>query len=151
MILSLATDYDVFITTRIREYRSLGYSDTAAVIKGYYRTGGVITTAGMIMVISFGCLMLSSQMLLVECGFLLAFSVVLDTFIVRSLLVPAIMVAMGRLSWFPATMPPGTLGVDAVDVDVGIGGGASVSRDPGMDVEHVALGGVAPVAEKQAR
>lgn len=118
LITALGCDYEVFLTTRIREFRSLGYTDDAAVIRGFYRSGGVITTAGIIMVIAFGSLVLSSQMLLVECGFLLAWSVVLDTFVVRSLLSPALMVCCGEANWWPSRMPPGTRGVDDVDTDV---------------------------------
>ena len=72
----------------------------------FYRTGGVITTAGVIMVLAFGSLLLSTQMLLVQAGFFLSFSVLLDTFVVRSLLVPAIMVLLGPYHWWPARMPP---------------------------------------------
>ena len=67
----------------------------------YFKTGGVITTAGVIMVLAFGTLMLSSQLLLVQCGFLLSFSVLLDTFVVRSLLVPAIMFVLGERVYVP--------------------------------------------------
>lgn len=136
LIMSLGADYDIFVTTRIREYRSMGYSDEAAIVKGYYRTGGVITTAGCIMVISFGSLMLSSQMLLVECGFLLAWSVVLDTFVVRSLIVPGLMLLIGRANWWPTKMPPGTKDVSNVDDVTGRG------YDPAAAAEHVALAGV---------
>uniref|UniRef100_A0A7S1CL24 Membrane transport protein MMPL domain-containing protein n=1 Tax=Bicosoecida sp. CB-2014 TaxID=1486930 RepID=A0A7S1CL24_9STRA len=140
LILSLGCDYDIFITTRIREFRAMGFDDRAAVVKGYYRTGGVITTAGVIMIISFGSLMLSSQMLLVECGFLLAWSVALDTFVVRSLLVPGLMVLLGRANWWPTRMPPGTKDEGCVDEALGRAGAGA--RDAGAADEHVALAGV---------
>ena len=112
LITALGCDYEVFLTTRIREFRAMGFTDNAAIVCGYYRAGGVITTAGLIMVVAFGSLVLSSQMLLVECGFLLAWSVVLDTFVVRSLVSPALMVLCGEANWWPSQMPPGTREVD---------------------------------------
>lgn len=102
LVSALCCDYGVFLGTRIREYRLRGFTMEAAVIKGYYKTGPVISVAGIIMLLAFGTLMLSSQLLLVECGFVLAFSVAIDTFLVRSLLVPAILFVIGDANWYAA-------------------------------------------------
>lgn len=106
LVIGLCVDYDVFLTSRVMEYRSKGLSDVDAVVAGFSQTAGVITSAGVIMVIAFGSMMLSSQMLLVECGFFLSWSILLDTFVVRAVLCPALMAIFGRWHWWPRKMPP---------------------------------------------
>ena len=69
------------------------------------------------MVIAFGCLMLSSQQLLSECGFFIAFSILFDTFVVRTIIVPCVMVVLGPRNWWPRKMPPITV---TVNVDNGL-------------------------------
>jgi uncharacterized membrane protein YdfJ with MMPL/SSD domain len=65
------------------------------------------------MVIAFGCLMMSTQQLLVECGFFIAFSVFLDTFLVRCVVVPGIMLALEERNWWPRKGLPPTRPSDA--------------------------------------
>ena len=72
-------DYDMFLITRIYEYRWRGLSTKAAVVRGLARTGSVITTAGIIMMIAFSALMLSNQLILNEFGFALVFASFFDT------------------------------------------------------------------------
>lgn len=105
LVIGLCVDYDVFLTSRVIEYRSKGMTDIDAVVHGFAQTAGVITSAGVIMVIAFGSMMLSSQMLLVQAGFFLSFSIFLDTFIVRTVLCPALMAIFGRYHWWPRKMP----------------------------------------------
>lgn len=106
LVVGLCTDYDVFLSSRVMEYRSKGMSDMDAMVAGFSQTASVITSAGVIMVIAFGSMMLSSQMLLVQCGFFLSFSIFLDTFVVRTVLCPALMAIFGARNWWPRKMPP---------------------------------------------
>jgi len=115
ILVGLGLDYDIFLFSRVVEYRKLGYDDRAAITKGIYRTGGIITAAGIIMFISFSGLMISQEMALNQYGFMLAFAVLVDTFIVRTLLVPALMHLAGPVNWWPGYMPPATKNSDCQD------------------------------------
>jgi len=108
ILVGLGLDYDIFLLSRIIEYRKLGYDDRSSIVKGIYRTGGIITAAGTIMCIAFAGLLLSEEMVLNQYGFMLAFAVLCDTFIVRTLLVPAIMNLLGPINWWPGKMPEPT-------------------------------------------
>jgi len=108
ILVGLGLDYDIFLFSRVVEYRKLGYNDRAAIVKGLYRTGGIITAAGVIMFIAFAGLMLSEEMVLNQYGFMLSFAVLADTFVVRTLVVPAIMSLAGPINWWPGAMPPAT-------------------------------------------
>jgi RND superfamily putative drug exporter len=101
----LAIDYDLFLFSRVVEYRKSGYSDRTAIVLAVGQTGGIISAAGLVMALAFGGLMLSSTMTLVEFGFLLAFAVMVDTFVIRTLLVPAILFLAGPVNWYPQVMP----------------------------------------------
>lgn len=101
----LGLDYDVFIISRIHEYRLRGFSDVRSIQLGLEKTGSIITAAGMIMAIAFSGLFLSSEMTVNQVAFYLVFAVVLDTFIVRTLLVPAFMTLIGRWNWWPQRLP----------------------------------------------
>ncbi len=102
----LAAPHQIFLSLRVIEFREQGYNDADAVKLGFAHTAGTITTAGVIMAIAFGSLMLSSQMLLVEAGFYIAVSILFDTFIVRTIIVPCVMVVLGPVNWWPRVMPP---------------------------------------------
>eukprot|EP00298_Acanthocystis_sp_HF-20_P015375 c21121_g1_i1.p1 GENE.c21121_g1_i1~~c21121_g1_i1.p1 ORF type:complete len:819 (+),score=310.55 c21121_g1_i1:31-2487(+) len=102
-------DYDIFLLTRIVEFRSEGFTEEASIILGVYKTGGIITAAGCIMAIAFAGLLLSSMPLLNMCAFFIAFSVLFDTFVVRTILVPASMSLLGRFNFFPRKLPPSNL------------------------------------------
>jgi putative drug exporter of the RND superfamily len=108
LIVGLSLDYDIFLLTRIIETRQVGFTTRASVVKGVYWTGHIITGAGLIMCVSFGGLLLAQEDILVEFGFLLCVAVLYDTFIVRSLLVPAVLVVFfGEWNWWPGKMPDG--------------------------------------------
>jgi RND superfamily putative drug exporter len=98
--LGLGMDYDIFLTTRIREEVSNGKTDEQAIMTSVERTGGIITACGVIMAGAFGSMMLSSTSLLREFGFGLAFAILLDALIVRIYLVPAIMLMLQRWNWY---------------------------------------------------
>lgn len=108
ILVGLGLDYDVFLFSRVAEYRRLGYSDRAAILKGVYRTGGIITAAGIIMAIAFTGPTMSNQLVLNEFGFMLCVAVLVDTFVVRTLMVPAVMHLAGWVNWWPGRMPVAT-------------------------------------------
>jgi RND superfamily putative drug exporter len=98
--MGLGMDYDIFLTTRIREEVSRGKSDDKAIMTAVERTGGIITACGLIMGGAFGSMMLSSTALLQEFGFGLAFVILIDTILVRIYLVPAIMLLLQKWNWY---------------------------------------------------
>lgn len=102
---ALGLDYDIFLISRILEYRLQGLSHTHAVVKGVARTGGIISGAGVIMALSFSGLFFSAKLMHHQFACLLVVSVLLDTFVVRTVLVPALMLSAGDWSWWPRRMP----------------------------------------------
>jgi putative drug exporter of the RND superfamily len=98
--LGLGMDYDIFITTRIREEVAKGRSTNEAIVHAMDQTGGVITACGIIMAAAFGTLMLSQGALLQQFGFALAFAILLDAMVVRIYLVPAIVSLLGKWNWY---------------------------------------------------
>ena len=105
IVVGLAVDYDVFLLTRVLEYRKLGHSDREAVVLAQAKTGHVITTAGTIMAVSLGGLIFSSLPGMNQWSFVLAVSVVVDTVFVRSMLVPAVMGVLNSWNWWPLDLP----------------------------------------------
>eukprot|EP01060_Flectonema_neradi_P031227 TRINITY_DN4686_c0_g1_i2.p1 TRINITY_DN4686_c0_g1~~TRINITY_DN4686_c0_g1_i2.p1 ORF type:complete len:925 (+),score=138.25 TRINITY_DN4686_c0_g1_i2:37-2811(+) len=105
---ALGMDYDVFLLTRIYEYRIQHcYQTNAAIVKGLSKTGPIITGAGVIMTIAFAGLISSNVVGLNQLGLLLCFSVLCDTFVVRSLFVPATMFILKEYNWFWRRVPEG--------------------------------------------
>lgn len=115
ILIGLGLDYDIFLLSRISEYRNNGYSEKASVIKGLYRTGGIISMAGVIMAIAFGGMLFSSTMILNEFGFILTLAVLVDTFIIRTILVPAIMSLASRWNWWPRKLPEITKDLEDIE------------------------------------
>ena len=115
ILIGLGLDYDVFLLSRISEYRNNGYSERASVIKGLYRTGGIISMAGVIMAIAFGGMLFSTTMILNEFGFILTLAVLVDTFIIRTILVPAIMSLASKWNWWPRKLKEPTKGLEDIE------------------------------------
>jgi uncharacterized membrane protein YphA (DoxX/SURF4 family) len=101
VVLGLGLDYDIFLLGRVCEYHCQGYSDREAIANGVARTGPVITSAGIIMAIAFGGLILSDVPLLNQMALLLVLAVLIDTFFIRSLATPAVHAPLGRINWWP--------------------------------------------------
>lgn len=80
------------------------HGPTAGVQRGLAVTGGVITSAGVVLAATFGALAVIPLLFLAQVAFLVAFGVLLDTLIVRSLLVPALSMDLGRLLWWPSRL-----------------------------------------------
>ncbi|MFM8329292.1 MAG: MMPL family transporter [Actinomycetales bacterium] len=102
-LVALGIDYNIFLMTRVREEaRKIG--TRAGVIKGLTVTGGVITSAGVVLAATFGVLGILPLVFLAELGFAVAFGVLLDTIVVRSLLVPALVKVIGPKIWWPSKL-----------------------------------------------
>jgi uncharacterized membrane protein YdfJ with MMPL/SSD domain len=105
IIVGLALDYDVFLTSRILEFRNDGFEHKTSIAAGLHSTGGIITAAGGILALAFGSLMLSSSPLLYQWSFLLTTAVLLDTFVVRTVVVPVVTGLAGSYCWWPRVFP----------------------------------------------
>ena len=97
--LGLGMDYDILLTTRIREGKVRGMSNEVAIRDSLMRSGGIITLCGLIMGGTFLTLLLSGSVMLKEIGFALGFAILLDSLIVVPFVVPALMHLMGDWSW----------------------------------------------------
>jgi uncharacterized membrane protein YdfJ with MMPL/SSD domain len=104
--IALGLDYDIFLVTRIVEFRMQGYTDRASVFRGAAKAGGVISGAGLIMSLAFTGLCFSDKLLFQQFGVLLITSVLFDTFVVRTVLVPCLMLIAQEWNWWPRQMPP---------------------------------------------
>jgi RND superfamily putative drug exporter len=100
MLFGLSMDYEVFIVSRIREARLAGASNDDAIIEGLAHTGGVVTSAALIMVVALSGLVFGRVAGLQELGVGLALGVLVDATIVRGLLLPSVMALLGRWNWW---------------------------------------------------
>jgi predicted RND superfamily exporter protein len=106
LIVGLALDYDVFLVSRILEYRLEGYEHKSSIAAALHSTGGIITAAGIIMAVAFGSLLFSSSAVLCQWSFLITAAVLFDTFVVRTVVVPIVTsLAGGKWCWWPREMP----------------------------------------------
>lgn len=103
-IIALGNDYNIFMISDIWKNRSKGLSHKISISGGVASTGAVITSAGLILAGTFGVLASLPIQLLVQFGIVTAVGVLLDTFIVRPLLVPALINVFGRLSYWPGKL-----------------------------------------------
>jgi RND superfamily putative drug exporter len=99
IVFGLSTDYQVFLLTRIQEEWHAHHDNTWAVRDGMGRVSGVITGAALIMIAVFSSFVLGGQRFLQEIGIGLALAVALDAFLIRFILVPAIMYILGDRNW----------------------------------------------------
>jgi RND superfamily putative drug exporter len=102
-LVALGIDYNIFLMTRVRE-ESMKIGTRKGVIKGLTVTGGVITSAGIVLAATFAVLGVLPLVFLAQLGFAVAFGVLLDTIIVRSLLVPALVHDIGPKIWWPSKL-----------------------------------------------
>ncbi len=104
MLVALGMDYNIFLIGRVKEEVAARGTRPGTRL-ALARTGGIITSAGIIMAGTFASMMSASILGLLQIGFAVAFGVLLDTFVVRTTLVPAIVVLLGRWSWWPRRGP----------------------------------------------
>ena len=102
-LVALGVDYTIFLMSRVRE--EAGRIGTRAGVRvGLAVTGGVITSAGVVLAATFSALAVLPLLFLVQIAFIVAVGVLMDTFVVRSLLVPAICHDIGRTIWWPSQL-----------------------------------------------
>jgi RND superfamily putative drug exporter len=102
-LVALGIDYNIFLMTRVRE-ESIKLGTRDGVIKGVTVTGAVITSAGIVLAATFAVLGLLPLVPLAQLGFAVGFGVLLDTIIVRSILVPALVHEIGPRIWWPSKL-----------------------------------------------
>ncbi|MFJ6934374.1 MMPL family transporter [Streptomyces sp. NPDC101132] len=102
-LVALGVDYNIFLMSRVRE-ESLVHGTRQGVLRGLTTTGGVITSAGVVLAATFAALMVIPLAFLVQIAFIVAFGVLLDTLVVRSLLVPALVLDIGPRAWWPSAL-----------------------------------------------
>lgn len=102
-LVALGIDYNIFLMTRVRE-ESKQHGTREGILRGLSITGGVITSAGLVLAATFAALSVIPILFLVQLAFIVAFGVLLDTFVVRSLLVPALAYDIGKAIWWPSKL-----------------------------------------------
>lgn len=100
ILFGLSTDYEVFLLSRVRELFAHSHDNERSVAMGLERTAGIITAAGLIMIVVFGSFALGSTLVIKELGIGLAVAVLLDSTIIRVVMVPASMKLMGAANWW---------------------------------------------------
>lgn len=103
-LIALGADYNIYIMSRVREEtrkRGLAEGTRYAIT----RTGGVITSAGIILAGTFSVLTTFPLLSLFQLGFTVMLGILLDTFVVRAIMVPAIVMKLGELNWWPSKTP----------------------------------------------
>jgi RND superfamily putative drug exporter len=102
-LVALGIDYNIFLMARVRE-ETLTHGTRQGMLRGLAVTGAVITSAGIVLAGTFSALAVLPLVFLTEIGFIIAFGVLLDTFLVRSVLVPALAFDIGPRIWWPSRL-----------------------------------------------
>jgi RND superfamily putative drug exporter len=102
-LVALGIDYNIFLMTRVRE-EAVKHGTRRAALVGLSATGGVITSAGLVLAGTFAVLATLPLTAFAEIGFAVAFGVLLDTIIVRSVLVTALNLDVGERMWWPSAL-----------------------------------------------
>jgi putative drug exporter of the RND superfamily len=105
-LIALGVDYNIFLMSRARE-ESLAAGTREGILRALTVTGGVITSAGLVLAATFGALVVLPLLILTQVAFIVAFGVLLDTFVVRSLVVPAAVYLLGDRVWWPSRLHRG--------------------------------------------
>ena len=111
-LVALGIDYNIFLMSRLRE-ESILHGTRDGITRVLAITGGVITSAGVVLAATFAALSVIPILFLMQLAFVVAFGVLLDTFIVRSLLVPALADDIGRHIWWPSRLSSKRIDGDA--------------------------------------
>ena len=102
-LVALGIDYNIFLMARVRE-ETQRWGTRHGMVRGLAVTGAVITSAGIVLAGTFSVLAVLPLVFLTEIGFVIAFGVLLDTFLVRSVLVPALVLDIGPKVWWPSKL-----------------------------------------------
>lgn len=108
-LVALGVDYNIFLIARARE-ETIRFGSRQGILRALAVTGAVITSAGIVLAGTFSVLAVLPLTFLTELGFTVAFGVLLDTFLVRSVLVPAIALSVGDNFWWPSALAKGETG-----------------------------------------
>jgi RND superfamily putative drug exporter len=100
IVFGLSTDYGVFLLTRIKEARDRGLSNSDAIAAGIQRTGAIVSAAAVLLAVALGAFMTGKVVFLKELGLGAVAAVLIDAFVVRALLVPALMNLLGGATWW---------------------------------------------------
>lgn len=106
-LVALGIDYNIFLMARVRE-ETIKHGAREGMLRGLAVTGGVITSAGIVLAGTFSVLAVLPLVFLTQIGFTVAFGVLLDTFLVRSILVPALTLDIGPGIWWPSSIAKGS-------------------------------------------
>jgi RND superfamily putative drug exporter len=117
-LVALGIDYNIFLMTRVRE-EAQRLGTRPGILRGLTVTGGVITSAGFVLAATFAVLTTLPLTQFLQIGFAVAFGVLLDTLLVRTVLVPALCYDVGRRIWWPSRLPESVPGAGVLDVDAG--------------------------------
>ncbi|MEI7759122.1 MAG: efflux RND transporter permease subunit [bacterium] len=102
-LVALGVDYNIFLMSRVRE-ETLKLKTRPGILLGLSLTGGVITSAGIVLAATFASLIVIPILFLAQIAFIVAFGVILDTLIVRTFLVPALNYELGKFIWWPSKL-----------------------------------------------
>ncbi|MFF4840724.1 MMPL family transporter [Streptomyces collinus] len=102
-LVALGVDYNIFLMSRVRE-ETIRVGARQGILRGLVTTGGVITSAGVVLAATFAALIVIPLAFLAQIAFIVAFGVLLDTIVVRSLLVPALARDIGPAVWWPSRL-----------------------------------------------
>ena len=102
-LVALGVDYNIFLVARARE-EAIKHGTREGILRALAVTGGVITSAGIVLAGTFSVLAVLPLVFLTEIGFIVAFGVLLDTFLVRSVFVPALVLLTGPRVWWPSAL-----------------------------------------------
>jgi RND superfamily putative drug exporter len=119
VLVAVGADYNLLLITRIREESRLGIR--SGIIRAVRSTGGVITSAGIIFAASMFGLLFGSLSNMVQTGFIIGMGLLIDTFVVRTVTVPALAALIGRANWWPSKKTHVTQAAyttDATDTEV---------------------------------
>ena len=107
LVFALSTDYGVFLLGRIKEQRDAGMRDRTAVATGLGATGRVVSAAAILLAVAIGAFSTSEISFIQQIGITVVAGVLIDAFVVRSLLVPSLMGLLGAWNWWsPAVAAP---------------------------------------------
>jgi putative drug exporter of the RND superfamily len=133
-LVALGIDYNIFLMTRVRE-EALDHGTRRGALIGLSATGGVITSAGLVLAGTFAVLATLPLTFLTQMGFAVALGVLLDTIIVRSVLVTALTLDVGPRMWWPSALsrrpeePRASAGSEVLEREPALAGGSPTPRD----------------------
>jgi uncharacterized membrane protein YdfJ with MMPL/SSD domain len=139
IVFGLSTDYGVFLLTRIKEARDRGLLNREAVAAGLQRTGRVVTAGALMVAVALGAFATSHVVFIKELGLGTAAAVLIDAFVIRALLVPALMAMLGSWNWWsPAPL-------SRLYARLNLGEGSDADAGPPARADDASLGAAAAV------